>query len=69
VVPDTLEWTLETFRSGKLWDMIERAGYPGVAANYNQRIVDEIFPELAKRARDMQAQPLPEKPAPNLVPH
>jgi hypothetical protein len=48
--------------------MIARAGYPGVAADYDQRIVDEIFPELATRAREMQAQPLPEKPTPNLVP-
>jgi hypothetical protein len=68
VVPDPLEWTLETFRTGKLRDMIERAGSPGVAADYDQRVVDAIFPELAKRAREMQAQPLPEKPTPNLVP-
>jgi hypothetical protein len=68
LVPDTLEWTLETIRTGKLRDMIERAGYPGVAADYDQRIVDEIFPGLAKKAREIQAQPLPEKPTPNLVP-
>jgi len=68
LVPDTLEWTLDAFRAGKLRDMIARAGYPGVAADYDQRIVDEIFPELANRAREMQAQPLPEKPTPNLVP-
>ncbi|ETX03353.1 DUF7700 domain-containing protein [Candidatus Entotheonella palauensis] len=68
VVPDTLEWTLEVVRTGKLRDMIERAGYPGVAADYDQRVVDEVFPELAKRAREIQAQPLPEKPTPNLVP-
>jgi hypothetical protein len=68
LVPDTLEWTLDTFRTGKLRDMIERAGYPGVAADYDQRMVDEIFPALAKRAREIQAQPLPEKPTPNLVP-
>lgn len=68
VVPDTLEWTLEVVRAGKLRDMIERAGYPGVAADYDQRVVDEILPALAKRAREMQAQPLPEQPTPNLVP-
>jgi hypothetical protein len=68
LVPDPLEWTLENVRTGKLRDMIDRAGYPGVAADYDQRIVDEIFPELAKRAREMQAQPLPENPTPNLVP-
>ena len=68
VVPDTLEWTLEQFRTGKLRDMIARAGYPGVAADYDQRVVDEIFPALAARAREIQAQPLPEEPTPNLVP-
>ncbi len=68
LVPDPLEWTLEAFRTGKLRDMIERAGSPGVAADYDQSIVDEIFPELAQRARAIQAQPLPEKPTPNLVP-
>ena len=68
VVPDPLEWTLETFRTGKLRDMIARAGYPGVAADYDQRVVDALFPALAQRAREMQAQPLPEKPTPNLVP-
>jgi hypothetical protein len=29
-VPDTLEWTLDQFKSGKLPAMIARAGYPGV---------------------------------------
>jgi hypothetical protein len=67
LVPDTLEWTLEQFRTGRLRDMIVRAGYPGVAADYDQGIVDAIFPELAKRAREIQAQPLPAEPTPNLV--
>ena len=35
LVPDPLEWTLEQFKSGKLRDMIQRAGYPGVAADYD----------------------------------
>ena len=48
--------------------MIARAGYPGVAADYDQRVWDEIFPALAKRAREIQAQDLPAEPTPNLVP-
>ena len=67
LVADTLEWTLEQFRTGRLRDMIARAGYPGVAADYDQDIVDAIFPELAKRAREIQSQPLPAEPTPNLV--
>ena len=67
LVTDTLEWTLEQFRTGRLRDMIARAGYPGVAADYDQGVVDAIFPELSKRAREIQAQPLPAEPTPNLV--
>ena len=68
LVTDTLEWTLEQFNSGRLRDMISRAGYPGVAADYDQDRVNEIFPALAQRAREIQAQPLPDEPTPNLVP-
>jgi len=68
LVTNTLEWTLENFKTGRLRDMIARAGYPGVAADYDQRVVDEIFPALSKRAREMQAQDLPAEPTPNLVP-
>ena len=68
LVTDTLEWTLEQFNSGRLRDMISRAGYPGVAADYDQDRVNEIFPALAQRAREIQAQPLPDEPTPNLAP-
>ena len=68
LVPDTLGWTLEQFKMGKLRDMIIRAGYPGVAADYDQGIVASIMPELEKRAREMDAQPLPAEPTPNLGP-
>jgi len=68
LVPDTLEWTLEQFRTGRLKDMIARAGYPGVAADYDQTAVDAIFPQMAKKAREMQASPLPAEPTPNRVP-
>lgn len=68
LVPDTLGWTLEQFKSGKLRDMIAQAGYPGVAADYDQGVVDALLPAMEKRAREMDAQPLPEAPTPNLVP-
>jgi hypothetical protein len=68
LVPDPLGWTLEQFKSGKLRDMIERAGYPGVAADYDQDLVNAVLPALEKQARDMDAQPLPAEPTPNLVP-
>jgi hypothetical protein len=68
LVPDPLEWTLEQFKGGKLRDMIQRAGYPGVAADYDADVVSAVLPALEKRAREIQAQPLPAEPTPNLVP-
>ena len=68
LVPDPLGWTLAQFKSGKLRDMIQRAGYPGVAADYDQDVVDALLPALEQRARAMDAQPLPAEPTPNLVP-
>ena len=68
LVPDPLEWTLEQFRSGKLRDMLQRAGYPGVAADYDHGVVSAVMPALEKRAREINAQPLPAEPTPNLVP-
>ena len=67
LVPDTLGWTLEQFKSGRLREMIARAGYPGVAADYDQSLVDSLMPELEKRAREMDLE-LPAEPTPNLVP-
>ena len=51
LVPDPLGWTLEQFKSGKLRDMIQRAGYPGVAADLDQDVVSALMPALEKRAR------------------
>ena len=48
--------------------MIQRAGYPGVAADYDETVVFAVLPALEKRAREINAQPLPAEPTPNLVP-
>ena len=68
LVPDTLDWTLNQFKSGRLAAMIERAGYPGVAADLDYRVIDSIMPGLEKRAREMQDSGLPAEPTPNLTP-
>lgn len=68
LVPDPLGWTLAQFKDGKLRDMIQRAGYPGVAADYDHDIVRAVMPALEKRAREIDAQPLPAEPTPNLAP-
>ena len=67
LIPDTLGWTLEQFKSKKLAAMIERAGYPGVAADLDQHLIDSIMPEMEKRAREMDAAGLPAEVTPNLV--
>jgi len=60
VVPDPLAWTLEQFKTGKLPAMIERAGYPSIAAAMDRELVacklqQEVEPKaLAIRAAHVQ---------------
>lgn len=39
LVPDTLRWTLDQFKEGKLPAMVERAGYPGVVAELDRDLI------------------------------
>lgn len=56
LVPDTLTWTLDQFKGGKLPAMIERAGYPTIATSMDRDLVaatlaNEVEPQaLAIRA-------------------
>jgi len=67
LVPDPLDWTLSQFKSGKLAAMIQRAGYPGVAADLDYGVIESIYPAMAKRAREMQDSGIPAETTPNLV--
>jgi hypothetical protein len=53
LVEDPLAWTLEQFEKGKLPAMIERAGYPGVAADLDVEMIASVLPEMKKQALDM----------------
>jgi len=53
LVENPLAWTLEQFESGKLRAMIERAGYPGVAADLDADKIASVFPAMKKRALEM----------------
>jgi len=53
VVDDPLEWTFEQLENRKLKAMIERAGYPGVAADLDQEKIASVLPALKKRAFEM----------------
>ncbi len=66
LVPDTLGWTLKQFKSRKLAAMINRAGYPGVAADLDQDLLDSLIPSIEKRAREMEAEGIPAEVTGNL---
>ena len=48
-----LAWTLEQFETGKLPAMIERAGYPGIAADLDADKIAAVLPALKKQALAM----------------
>ncbi|MCY3918265.1 MAG: hypothetical protein OXG38_00480 [Chloroflexi bacterium] len=52
---DPLDWTLERFQRGRLRAMIERAGYPGVAAAVDEAAVAAALPRLIDEARAIVA--------------
>ena len=75
LVEDPLAWTLEQFETGKLPAMIERAGYPGIAADLDIGKIAEVFPKMKARALEMwqlgeklTGHPgLPLEPTPNMA--
>ena len=67
LVTDPLDWTLGQFKNKKLGAMIERAGYPGVAADLDEDVIAAVIPEMEARALEMVAGGLPAEPTPNLV--
>jgi len=56
LVEDPLGWVFEQFENRKLGAMIERAGYPGVAADLDLEKIAALLPMVKKRAREMQAE-------------
>jgi hypothetical protein len=75
LVEDPLGWVFEQFENRKLAPMIERAGYPGVAADLDQDKIAAVLPMVKQKARELQAEGealtghpgLPLEPTPNLV--
>jgi hypothetical protein len=56
VVPDPLQWTLSQFKAGKLPAMIERAGYPSIAAMLDRDLViTKVEKEVEPKAMAMRA--------------
>lgn len=50
---DTLRWTLDQFKSGKLKSMIERAGYPSIANAVDENLVQSLMPKIESRAFEL----------------
>jgi hypothetical protein len=53
LIPNTFEWTLEQFKAGKLPAMLQRAGYPTVAAALDTSLIAARLPEIEARAQEM----------------
>ena len=47
---ETLRWTLDQFKGRKLKAMIERAGYPAIASELDEELIQSILPELEEKA-------------------
>src|SRR5262244_1963973 len=56
LVDDPLGWVFEQFENRKLGAMIERAGYPGIAADLDMDKIASVLPALKKRAFEMYAE-------------
>ena len=56
IINEPLDWTFEQLEKGKLGAMIERAGYPGIAADLDLDKIAEVLPALKKRAYEMYAE-------------
>ncbi|HTV44017.1 MAG TPA: hypothetical protein VMF05_01765 [Stellaceae bacterium] len=75
LVDDPLGWVFEQFENRKLGSMIERAGYPGVAADLDLEKIASVLPAVKKKARELQAEGealtghpgLPREVTPNLA--
>ena len=67
LVPDPLGWCLDQFKSKKLAVMLQRAGYPGVAADLDDDVIASVIPAVEARAREMQDVGIPGEVTPNLV--
>ena len=67
LVPDPLGWCLDQFKTGKLKAMLERAGYPGVAADLDEDLLASVIPQVESRGREMEAGGIPPEVTPNLV--
>jgi hypothetical protein len=65
LIHDPLDWVLRQFSTRMLGPMIERAGYPGVASDLDQDVLDDVLPRMSERAKEMELMGLPLEPTPS----
>ncbi|MFQ6027233.1 MAG: hypothetical protein ACE5Q6_07055 [Dehalococcoidia bacterium] len=53
VTTDSLEWTLNQFKEGKLPDMIERAGYPTLVQQMDRDLIARTVPQVEATIKQM----------------
>jgi len=53
---ETLRWTLDQFKAGNLRKMIERAGYPSIASELDENLIQSVLPKIEKRAFELVAE-------------
>ena len=52
---ETLRWTLDQFKTGNIRNMIERAGYPSIAASVDEQLLQEMLPGIEARSFELVA--------------
>ena len=52
---ETLRWTLDQFKAGNIRNMIERAGYPSIAASVDEQLLQEMLPGIEARSFELVA--------------
>lgn len=50
---EPLRWTLNQFKAGNMKKMIERAGYPTVANELDENLLQSMLPEIERRAFEL----------------
>jgi hypothetical protein len=53
LVPNAFQWTMDQFKSGKLPAMLQRAGYPTVAAALDDSLIASTLPAVEAKAWEM----------------
>ena len=50
---DTLRWTLDQFYAGNMKKMIDRAGYPTIANDVDEELLQSMLPEIERRSWEL----------------